>query len=450
VADGTISRYRVATALILTAALAARLAYVLLTPRYVPLHDDRAFDRLALGVARTGAYPDVGGHATAYRPPGFTYILGGLYRLTGSGHARIVAARFFQTAVGTGIVAALGAVAGRLFGRRAALCTMGVAAVYPPLIGVGAALLSEPETVLLELGAVLAVLGWRSDRRWRWVVGAGGAAGVLALTRSNAFVVIPALAAGLFARSDGRSRLSGLRAPALMVAVTVAVVAPWTLRNAVVMRSFIPVSDELGGTLAGTYNPVSAHDRAAPAFWHLLNQIPPYVRATRALSRGPEPAFQSRLLHLALNYFGAHPLYPFTVAWYNTLRIADLTGQVAARYGASLAGITSPLFADLCVYAIWVVLVLAAAGLVLGPVRRAVPGFVWAAAGLLFLSVVLVNGESPRLRIPIDPFLLLLAGAVLAQMSRRAAPPIEARLRRRHTSGCGEGKQPHGAAGRHA
>jgi 4-amino-4-deoxy-L-arabinose transferase-like glycosyltransferase len=440
----------VATALILTAALAARLAYVLLTPRYVPLHDDRAFDRLALGVARTGAYPDVGGHATAYRPPGFTYILGGLYRLTGSGHARIVAARLFQTAVGTGIVAALGAVARRLFGRRAALCTMGVAAVYPPLIGVGAALLSEPETALLELGAVLAVLGWRSDRRWRWVVGAGVAAGVLALTRSNAFVVAPALAAGLFARSDRRSRLSGLRAPALMIAVAIAVVAPWTVRNAVVLRSFIPVSDEQGGTLAGTYNPVSAHDRAAPAFWHLLGQIPPYEKATAGLARRPEPAFQGRLLHLALSYVGAHPLYPFTVAWYNTLRIADLTGQAAARYGASLAGITSPLFADLCAYAIWAVLVLALAGLVLGPVRRGVPGFVWAAAVLLFLSVVLVNGESPRLRIPIDPFLLLLAGAVLAQMSRRAAPPIEAGLPRRHTSGRGEGKQPYGAAGRHA
>jgi len=38
------------------------------------------------------------------------------------------------------------------------------------------------------------------------------------------------------------------------------VVAPWTIRNAVVMHALIPVSDETGGTLAGTYNPVSARD----------------------------------------------------------------------------------------------------------------------------------------------------------------------------------------------
>ena len=436
--------------MILAVALAARLAYVLLTPRYVPLHDDRAFDRLALGVARTGAYPDVGGHPTAYRPPGFTYVLGGLYALAGPGHARIVAARLFQVAVGTGIVAALGALAQRLFGRRAALGTMAVAALYPPLIGVGAALVSEPQTVLLELGAVLAVLAWRSDHCLRWAVVAGVAAGALALTRSNAFVVIPALAAGLAVRRRGRSRLSVVRAPALMIAAAVAIVVPWTVRNAVVMRSFIPVSDETGGTLAGTYNPVSAHDRAAPAFWHLLSQIPPYQRATEALARGPEPAFQSRLLHLALGYIGAHPLYPFTVAWNNALRIADLTGAGPARYGASLVGITSPVFADLCMYAIWAVLLLAVAGAVLNRVRGRVPGFVWAAAALLLLSVVLVNGESPRLRIPIDPFLLLLAGAALAEISRYAGPPIEARRRRRHTSGRGEGEQPEGAAGRHA
>ena len=430
------SRRRAAIALILISALALRLAYVLLTPGYVPLHDDRAFDRLALGVARSGAYPDVGGHPTAYRPPGFTYVLGAVYAVTGAGHARIVAARLVEVAVGTGIVAALGAVAGRLFGRPAVLWTMGLAAVYPPLIGVGGSLLSEPQSILLELAALLAVLIWRTDRRLRWAAAAGLAAGALALTRTNAFVVIPALALGLYVRSAGRPRRAAAGPPALMVGVAVAVISPWTIRNAVVMRSFIPVSDEEGGTLAGTYNSVSAHDHTAPAFWHLLSQIPSYRAATAALARGPEPAFQSRLLHLAVDYAGAHPLYVFVVAWYNTLRLADLTGRAPARYGATLAGITSPGFADLCTYAFWVLLALALTGLFLSRVRHQVPVFVWVAAGLLLLSVILVNGEAPRLRIPIDPFLLVLAGAALAEMYRR-----------RHTAGRGEGRHPHGAVG---
>jgi 4-amino-4-deoxy-L-arabinose transferase-like glycosyltransferase len=432
---------------ILAAALATRVAYVLLTPHYVPLHDDRAFDRLALGIARTGVYPKLGWFPTAYRPPGFSYVLGMVYAVTGDGHARIVAGRLFQAVVGTAIVAVLGALALRLLDRRVAIWTMAIAAVYPPLIAVGDSLLSEAQTVLLETAALLAVLAWRSNGRIRWAAAAGALGGALTLTRSNAFVVIIAVAVGLWTSRPKVATKRRLEAQAAMLASAVAVVAPWTIRNAVVMRSFIPVSDELGGTLAGTYNPVSAHDRAAPAFWHLLNQIQPYAKATSALSRGPEPAFQSRLVRLAAGYMYHHPLYLATVAWYNTLRILDLTGSSQAHFMATVAGIRSPRVADATVYALWAVLALAVFGFAHRSVRRRIPAYIWVAAGLLFATVVLVNGEAPRLRIPIDPFILLLAGAGAPLLVDVIVRPVDARLRGRHTSFRGGGTPPDRVAG---
>jgi 4-amino-4-deoxy-L-arabinose transferase-like glycosyltransferase len=399
-------------------ALAVRVGYVLATPGYTMRHDDQAYDRLARGIARTGAYPDVFGHATAYRPPGFPYLLGAVYAVSGGGHARVVAGRMVQAVLGAVIVVLLGALARRLFDRRAAICTMALAAVYVPLVAAGTSLLAEPLTIALELGALLAVLAWRSHGRLRWVVAAGMMGGALALTRSNASVVVIALAVGVW---PARRRLGpvALKPVGILLVTAAAVVAPWTVRNAVVLHSFIPVSDEAGGTLAGTYNSVSADDSAAPAFWHLLSQVPQYDSQTRALATGPEAPFQSKLAHLALQYVQRHPLYPLKVAFYNTLRLFGFNSLALSRFTATLAGISSPGVADAGVYSFWAVCALALGAGLSRRVRSRVPGFVGLAAGMLFLSILFVNSEAPRLRLPIDPFVLLLAGAGVGAIMRR-------------------------------
>ena len=68
--------------------------------------------------------------------------------------------------------------------------------------------------------------------------------------------LIPAVWTGPAAPRRPRS----LAAPALLLATTALTILPWTIRNAVVMHRFIPVSDETGITLVGTYNPASAAD----------------------------------------------------------------------------------------------------------------------------------------------------------------------------------------------
>jgi 4-amino-4-deoxy-L-arabinose transferase-like glycosyltransferase len=406
---------------IVVLALGVRMGYVAATPGYHPHHDDQKFDALAVAVSRTGAYPDVGGASTAYRPPGFTYFLAGVYAVSGTGRHRIANAREAQAALGVLLVALIGLVGLQLFGTGAALWSMGLAAVYPPLVTAGTSLLSEPLAAVLLVGAIASVLAWRQRHHWWLVVLAGVLAGLLTLTRSNGIVAVPGLAIGLW---PGRPRLSwrSLAAPAAMLGLALAVVIPWTVRNAVVMRAFIPVSDEAGTTLAGTYNAVSDHYRPAPASWLLLNDIPSYDAQTRHLVHGPEAKREAHLLSLAMGYIEAHPLYPAKVAFYNTARMFDLGGMKRSRFTATLAGIDSRRVARLGVEGAWALSALALLGACLRDVRRRVPGFVWLTYGLLFASIVLVNVETPRFRLVLDTFLVLLAGAALADVITQLRP----------------------------
>ncbi|MGI8920868.1 MAG: ArnT family glycosyltransferase [Solirubrobacteraceae bacterium] len=427
------SRRRALVLAILVAALAIRVAGVAATPGYAPRHDDHSYDHLALGVARNGDFPVVGDRPTAYRPPGFPYVLGAVYAIAGSGHDRITVARYVQAVIGTILVGLIGMLAWWSIGAAAGLWAMVIAAVYIPLVAVGAALLSEPMFAALMLGALLCVLGFRRTAgqrpgwtRLRWALLAGALGGALSLTRTNGLVVLIALALGLWTGRPAGVRWRSWRAVApvlAMLAAAVVAIAPWAIRNEIVMHTFIPVSDEQGGTLAGTYNPVSDHDPVAPASWHLLTQIPDYYARSRAQAARPEPQLQSRLTSLALRYVRHHPLYPLKVAFYNGVRLLDLGGLHRAEFTAISAGVTSPGVADAGVVCFWIVALLALAGLAMRRVRRSLPGFLWLAAALVLASILFVNTETPRFRVPLDPFFILIAAGALAAIAERVGRP---------------------------
>jgi hypothetical protein len=195
-------------------------------------------------------------------------------------------------------------------------------------------------------------------------------------------------------------------------------ILPWTIRNAVVMHSFIPVSDETGITLVGTYNVRSALDPQVPYKWRIFYGIPGERSLIRQESHLTEPQLGSKLQSQALHYIGEHPFSPFVVAYHNTLRLFELEGTFAWIASASAVSLTTPV-ARTGVISLWILCGLAIAGLATRRGRSA-PGWVWVIPLLLGLSVVLVNVETPRFREPVDPFLILLASAGLATAVERA------------------------------
>jgi 4-amino-4-deoxy-L-arabinose transferase-like glycosyltransferase len=424
-------------AVILIVALALRIGEVQRTSAsYRPINDAGSYLTLASEIAHTGDYslshePGSGAGGTrgpsAYFAPGYPYFLALVDLIDGHETRRGAAvhpARVAQAGLGTITVALIGLVALELFGASPGLIALALAAVYPVAIGLAGTLVAENLLTPLVLAAVYAGLRTRRAARARsayaWVAGAGVLAGLATLTHENAVLIVLPLIVAVWG-----CRPPSWATPALLIATAALAILPWTIRNAEVVHRLIPVSDETGITLVGTYNAASAANPGVPYKWRIFYGIPGERALIRQASHLTEPAIGDKLQHQALHYISKHPLSPLDVAYHNTFRMFELEGAFA--WHASAAAISLPLsVARDGVIGFWIVCLLALAGAFSQPVRAA-PKWLWAVPLLLALSVVPINVETPRFRAPIDPFLILLAAAALSTAMAR----ISARLRDR-------------------
>ena len=203
----------------------------------------------------------------------------------------------------------------------------------------------------------------------------------------------------------------------MLVVTALLMIAPWTIRNAVELHHFVPVSDETGITLVGTYNPASAANPRVPYKWRFFWKIPEDAGCDATSATTPRSGLSSKLESQALSYIGDHPLSPLAVAYHNTLRMFEVEGTFAWHASAAAIGLSTR-DAGVGVVSFWLVCLLAIVGIMTPAVRDA-PRWLWAIPILYALTIVFVNVETPRFREPIDPFLLLLAGcAVEAALQR--------------------------------
>jgi len=422
-----IGRVGVAALLLVIGALAVRIAYVDATPAYVLRHDAHDYDVHARSIAEGQGFSKTLAHGrpTAFRPPGYPYFLGGVYRIFGVDRApaprRLRVARIAQAFVGTAIVALVGALAAQLWGAGVALVALALAAIYVPLITVGGAVMSEPLFDAFMLAALVAAVAHRRPpHRYRYAVLAGFLGGLAILTRANALILLAPLAVAVWDGRPWRSR-AALGPPLALVVAALLTVTPWTVRNAVELHAFVPVSTQLGSALAGTYNDAARADTQNPAAWQGLRHVPDYAYLFNRVDQIPEPQLERELRAASLRYIRAHPFYVAKVGWWNTRRMLDLAGLRRSRATAATLTIDHT-WADRGIVCFWIVAALALAGALAGVARRT-PAWVWAVPVLMFLSVVFLVVETPRYRTPIDPFVILLAAAALTAAWRHAAAP---------------------------
>ena len=149
-------------AAIVLLAFLLRLAAVGADSGYRPANDAFEYSYIARSIAKGDGYPQTGyllqGGPTAVRGPGYPYLLGGVYALSGDS---LAAGRLLGVALGALSVLLLYLVAKRVWGRRVGLLAAAMAAVFPPLVLLSRDLISETLFIPLELGAVLCVLNFR-------------------------------------------------------------------------------------------------------------------------------------------------------------------------------------------------------------------------------------------------------------------------------------------------
>jgi 4-amino-4-deoxy-L-arabinose transferase-like glycosyltransferase len=379
--------------------------------------DSADYDRHGQTLAFGHQYPDswlaADGGPSAFRPPGFPLFIAAVYLLPG---ANVMTGLAVQAALGTVVVALIGVLAWQLWGRRTALVAMGVAAVSPPLIVLGAALLSEPLFLVFELGAICsAVAHRRSPHPYRWALITGLLVGLAALTRANGALLVIPLAIAVWT-SRPRFRMAALAQPALMLGATLLLLAPWTIRNAIELGAFIPLSTQDGVALERSFNPVAFDSRPpslphnSPRLWRLIQE------------HGIDEAeLSGELEDAARSFMRDHPGYVAQTVFWNLIRSVHLndpevrlksgrTDRMVRAY-ASAEGVDRWL-AGLGIYSFYLLALLALAGALLPAARRA-PWFVWAAPLLAWLPVLLIAAGRARYRAPIDPLIVIFAAPAL-------------------------------------
>jgi hypothetical protein len=163
----------------------------------------------------------------------------------------VVAQRLLMGAVGTATVVAIGLLGRRVGGPVVGVVAAAVAAFYPMLFLSDAVLMAEtPFLLLVTLALLLAYRAAAAPSAGRFVA-LGAVLGVSALTRAEglvlAVVLVVPLAASL--REQAWTRRVGLAAGAVVAAV--ALVVPWTVRNAVRLDAFVPISNNVGTAVDG-------------------------------------------------------------------------------------------------------------------------------------------------------------------------------------------------------
>lgn len=248
--------FLVALLAIALVALIVRIAFVLVVdPKLPDPGDATAYHLLANNLADGRRYIRPFdfrilhvSRPTAEYPPLFPALLAVPSFL---GAKSVDAQRIFLCFVGTGTVVLVGFLGRRVGGPLVGVIAAAIAAVYPMLFLGEAVLMAESVYVLLATAALLLAYRAADTPTPLRFAALGLVIGLSGLARAEglffAVVLVIPLAFGLRSlATKRRAILAGIA-----VAVAVVVVVPWTIRNAVRLHAFVPISNNIGTAVDG-------------------------------------------------------------------------------------------------------------------------------------------------------------------------------------------------------
>ena len=223
-------------------ALAIRLVWVTAVRRPgFAFNDAIMYHTTAMSLAAGDGYVPLTGGPTARWPPGYSTLVGGLYAVFG---VHPIAAELANAVIGAATVVVLMLVVGRGLDRPTAVIAGLIFAVLPGPIMWTDVLVAETLYTALFTVALLVLV--RASPTLGWMALIGAVIGLAALVRGEAltwFLLPVVLFRGRLPHRDVR------RGIAAAVGVAAIVLAPWTIRNAVVMDAFVPVATNASQTL---------------------------------------------------------------------------------------------------------------------------------------------------------------------------------------------------------
>jgi 4-amino-4-deoxy-L-arabinose transferase-like glycosyltransferase len=363
--------------------------------------DEQVYVQLTRSMAAGLGYSADGTQPTAYRPPGYPFLLLPVHWVTGGS---VLAMRF------VGVLALAGCVwLSYRLGRRIGSPAVGavaavVMACYPLSIYTATALYPQIPALFLLLAHI--EFGLRATeaggRRLGRVLASGLAGGLLAVT-------VPSFAVSVFivvVWLGWRNRRAAWRMAAVILVVVAVFPGLWCVRNAVSLHAFVPVSTNDGiNLLLGN----SEHTTAGSGTSVDISRYDQEARNRRLDEIGINKFFsESAVGWITTNPGDAAVLYAKKVA--NNFAYSSemaTTGQGNRTADVLLALTYYPLLA----LAVW---------RLIAARRRPLTGEEKLAAGLIVLNLLLLAVFFTRLRfrVPLDGLTILLAASAFVHLLR--------------------------------
>ena len=381
-------------------------------PRSAYHFDATWYDLAALTFADGRLLRDAAGVPTAFWPPGYPIALGASYAVFGESLRVAQVLHAVLAALSCGFVYAFAA---RVLGHSQALVAGWLLALFPGYIFLAPVTLSENAFVACFASVLWAFGRWneRFDHELlHWAV-FGALIGLATLTRGAAslFLAVPF---AIWCLGPGSRRRTGLRTAAAALGI-VLTLAPWTLRNALVLGSPIAGSTSVGMALTWAHSPVSDGSNSLATIEYREKLIAPFQelpnpeRELASMRFEVERAFAFSVSHprreVELMGLRLFHLFQHDHAGLDWLRPTNAPARQSHEIWSQGADRVLAAFADAYYYAI-----LALAGLGAWAVRRRPTAWILplSVAYIAVLHGVLFVGD-PRYHAPLYPVLALLA-----------------------------------------
>ena len=226
-------------------ALTVRLI-VVLPDNSMPEGDAYVYDSLAVSLSQGQGYLNSNGTAHSFYPPFYPFFLSLIYRLFGHSY---IAVRVIQSMIGALICVFI-----YLIAKRSRNATLGIlsacfAIVYPPFIKSAGLLLTETLFTLLLCLIVYYSLRIRRDVAYKDCAVLGFLMGLGLLTKT-ALIILPIFTAFIFI-----NKKTALKKYIVVILFFILPVTPWVIRNYSVYHRFVPVATQGGITFYSSYQP---------------------------------------------------------------------------------------------------------------------------------------------------------------------------------------------------
>ncbi len=392
---GVMSRRKAlwALAAIFTLGLIVRVVVVAQAPS-VLRGDEVYYDNTARSIAAGKGYIRSDGRPTSFRTPLISLFIAGVYRLVGDSPATV---KYLQAVIGSAVILLLYLLGALWSGRELGLLCAGLGAIHVSFVGVAIRLHSETLYTVLLLGFIVGYVRlWdRPTMRLALVTGVLLALATLAKPSPQALPAV-ILLGFLFERRRPERRLRrDLAAWAVLTASFVMVIMPWSVRNYRVHGRLVLLTTETGYVLNHSYYPKDGK------IYGVTDITPMKLAADQIVEETAANAYLTRAI---VRDILDHPvdkiikLLPLKLAFY----LSPFDWEV---FGGN--GTYNFTYVFLLPFGLVGIIISAQAW------PRSLPLF--AVLGYMVCLTLVLYGSS-RLRLPIEPLLVLFAGLGLQRL----------------------------------